>query len=155
MCVKLCNSRKCCISIWSSCYALFIVIIHIFLIRTRILTILNLKNTLEQEPRSVGVQSIQEHEFMWWEHESSSSTVHNNNTQTIDYQTFSIFKLNLYEEFVTRICLTSFSILFLLIFVLTSNKKIGNFSNDGVKLGRDFFCEKLHHHHKHYSHDPK
>lgn len=156
--LRLCNSRKCCISIWSTWYSLFIVLIHIFLTKNHVHIILKLYNEYEQSvlasSGSVRAQSWLEHEIKWWEHESSSSTVFNNQTQldTFQIQSFPIFKNNLYYELLLRVILTSSSVLVLILFFIFSLKKVGNFSNDGVKFGRDFFCEKLHHHHKHYNH---
>ncbi|CAF0778225.1 unnamed protein product [Brachionus calyciflorus] len=144
MCFKLCNSRKCCISIWATWYAFLIVFLHAFLIKDHVKDILNLRKAFDEDSNTVRVH------YLWWEHESSSSTI--DNKEVIQYPSIQI---NLKEEYIARIILTCFSVFFLILFFLTSMKKIGNFSNDGVKLGRDFFCEKLHHHHRHYTHDTK
>ncbi len=53
----------------------------------------------------------------------------------------------IYFELVSRLILLSLSIVFLLIFILASLKPLGNYSNDGIKFGRDFFFEKLMHNH--------
>ncbi len=53
----------------------------------------------------------------------------------------------IYFELVSRLVLLSLSIVFLIIFLLASLKPLGNYSNDGIKFGRDFFFEKLMHNH--------
>ncbi|RMZ97703.1 tincar-like isoform X1 [Brachionus plicatilis] len=126
MCLKICNSRKCCISIWSSWYSVLIVLIHVFLIHDRIAAILDLKQTLDLNPLE------------------PASTINNSN-----FPSLSVLEPKPSQEYTVRVCSTCFSAFFLILFFVFSNKKIGNFSNDGVKLGRDFFGEKLHHHHKH------
>jgi hypothetical protein len=51
------------------------------------------------------------------------------------------------SELIARLCLIAFSILFLLLFLVCSLTKVGNYANDAVKFGRDFFAEKTHHTH--------
>lgn len=84
---------------------------------------------------------------MWWKVVPFSSN-QKNTSKISDSPVFSYPKPNINQEITVRICLTCISIFLLVLFFVTSNKKIGNFSNDGVKLGRDFFGEKLHHHRK-------
>jgi hypothetical protein len=54
---------------------------------------------------------------------------------------------HIYFELVSRASLLGLSLVFLLFFVVASLKPVGNYSNDAVKFGRDFFSEKLMHNH--------
>ena len=96
-------SRPCLISIWSTWYAILVLVLHVYLTTIRVHQILDLAKVSQN-------QNIKEK-----------------------------------TELIARSSLLAVSSFFLLLFCVTSLKKCGNFANDGVKFGRDFFDEKLLH----------
>jgi hypothetical protein len=119
ICLTNQSSSKCCISIWAIWYSLLVLAIHVYLIKNHIETIVKLeKNYASNTSATILIVNI--------------------------HETFNI-KDQLFYEMTSRICLLSLSVLFLVLFFFTSLKQIGNYANDGVKFGRDFFQEKLHH----------
>ena len=128
---SLCSSHKCLISIWSTWYCLLIMGLHIYLIHNRITDIVNLFSINNSDIFSIDqINNL------------SSSASYANNTLNMSQLNASIF-----FEIVSRICLVALSILFLILFLLCSLKPLGNYANDGVKFGRDFFYEKIQHNH--------
>lgn len=120
-CLSNRSSSKCFISIWSTWYSLLVLAIHVYLIKIHIEHILKLVKLYSSSS-------------------NSSATILILNIE----ETFNL-RDQLFYELTSRICLLSLSFLFLVLFVFTSLKQIGNYSNDGIKFGRDFFLEKLHH----------
>lgn len=128
---SVCSSHKCFISIWSIWYCLLVTALHIYLIKNRIVDIINLFSL-----------------------NSDLFTLNNNSTNSINTNSFNNNTLNInelnasiYFEVISRLCLLILSIVFLILFLLCSLKPFGNYSNDGVKFGRDFFYEKIDHNH--------
>lgn len=124
------SSSKCLISISSTWYSLFVVLIHIYLIKTHIETILDLKPL---------------------------GQTHDTINQTMANNLFTLLRQEVDEalssELIVRVLSVSISLLFLSLFVLASLQRCANYANDSVKFGRDFFAEQLHHHRKHISYD--
>lgn len=124
------SSSKCLISISSTWYSLFVVLIHIYLIKTHIETILDLKPL---------------------------GQTHDTINQTLANSLFTLLRQEVDEalssELIVRVLSVSISLLFLSLFVLASLQRCANYANDSVKFGRDFFAEQLHHHRKHISYD--
>jgi hypothetical protein len=135
LCCCLFNENKCLISLWSTLYSILIVVLHVYLIQAAVQKCINLnkrdgfidlvvyltKNAvaLAQETRAASDDDVG----------SSHSNVF------------------IYYELVTRLCLIALSATFLVLFLICSLCKVGNYANDAVKFGRDFFAEKTHHTH--------
>jgi hypothetical protein len=128
---SLCDSHKCLISIWSTWYCLLILVLHIYLIQDRIFDIVNLFSINKSDIFSINNTN-----------NYTSSASFTNNTLNMSQLNASIF-----FEIVSRICLVALSFFFLVLFLLCSLKPLGNYSNDGIKFGRDFFNEKIQHNH--------
>ena len=127
---------KCCISIWSTWYCLLVMALHVYLIKNHIERIYKLEkrytaNYSRSEPILLQQQDQEQH--------ANSSVLF-----LTEYDTAFNIKDQLYYELVSRICLLSISFVCLILFLVSSLKQMGNYSNDGVKFGRDFFLEKLH-----------
>jgi hypothetical protein len=124
----LCSKRKCFISIWTTWYCLLIVVIHVYLLVGRFGELFFLVDLY------MGEESL---------HIAEANPF----ASSLRNLTRTRLRLNesLKYEIMTRIILLAASILFLLLFLFTSLKQIGNYGNDGVKFGRDFFNEKLKH----------
>ena len=150
--LSCCANCKCFISIWSTWYSLLILALHSYLIKTHIDTILKLTNYYYSTELSS--------KFTDWSLDLNSSSPNDAYLNYLSYLTFNYdsnindalnnsfnqIKAEIYYEIVTRICLLSASVLFLVLFVVCSIAKVGNYANDEVKFGRDFFYEKLHAH---------
>lgn len=120
---SICNTHKCFISIWSTWYCLLIIALHIYLLKNRIVDIVNL-SALNSDLTFVN------------------DTIILNNTINLNQ-----LNSDIYFELISRLCLVILSIMFLMLFLLCSLKQFGNYSNDGIKFGRDFFYEKISHNH--------
>lgn len=118
--------RRCFISVWSTWYCLLIVALHVYLINLHVIDIINL-----------------------FQLNYKATHTDFNRTQPLTIYEERLKQLNdhIYFELVSRASLLGLSVGFLLFFVLASLKPIGNYSNDAIKFGRDFFSEKLMHNH--------
>lgn len=106
-------------------------VLHIYLIQNRIFDIVNLFSINNSDIFSIdNINNF------------TSSASFTNNTLNMSQLNASIF-----FEIVSRLCLVALSIFFLILFLLCSLKPLGNYSNDGIKFGRDFFYEKIQHNH--------
>lgn len=104
-----------------------IVLLHAYLINSHISIILNL---FKLKSESLHIHDL------------------SNNTKILLYERqLNDLTDHIYFELVVRLCLVALSIVFLVFFVVTSIKPLGNYPNDSVKFGRDFFSEKLLHNH--------
>jgi hypothetical protein len=119
-CFKCFNQSKCFISLWSTLYCLFIVVLHAFFIRDSIIKCLSLR----KKETILDLILFLNHSIK-------------NNHVNLDY------------ELITRLLSIILAIVFLILFVVFSLAKVGNYPNDGVKFGRDFFSEKKIHKKQH------
>lgn len=110
----------------TSRYCLLIVLLHVYLINLHVIDIINL-----------------------FQLNYKANQANFNRTEPLTTYEERLKQLNdhIYFELVSRASLLGLSIVFLLFFVLASLKPIGNYSNDIIKFGRDFFSEKLMHNH--------
>lgn len=125
--VTTANERKCLISVWSTWYCLVISILHGYLINLYFIEVLNLFQLQSKSPK---IELLANETYLQMYNEI-------------------LINLNdhLFFELVSRSILLGLSVVFLLFFILASLKSVGNYPNDGVKFGRDFFSEKLVHSH--------
>ena len=103
------KNRRCLISIWSTWYCILVVVLHAYIIKNRVESIVALDSKLIGDNRRLNRDQ---------------------------------------QELPGRVSLLAVSGVFLLLFLLTSLKQVGNYANDGIKFGRDFFSEKLLHDHR-------
>lgn len=120
------SKRKCFISVWSTWYAFLVFLLHLYLINLHFVEILKL---IEIRNKSFKISHPNQLHLSYFDQKLNELNEH------------------IYFELVSRVSLLSLSIVFLFVFILTSLKPLGNYSNDGVKFGRDFFSEKLIHSH--------
>lgn len=152
------GESKCFISISSTCYALLIVLVHVYLIKNRTEKVLTLAS---------NIYGLQQPAYSSLISPNSSSTT---TPPTVEIDLFEALRNQIdgqpdsthgftnsvnngrnYNELTARLITLVLSALFLAIFLICSLQKCANYANDSVKFGRDFFAEQLHHHRKHLS----
>ena len=124
------SSSKWCISTWSLWYGLLIVSIHVYLIKTQIDRIISIQKRYNDSAAFSPTHAAE------WSH--NATVVYLNIFDALSVRD------QLFYETVSRICWLSLSIACLILFLVASLKQTGNYPNDGVKFGRDFFLENLH-----------
>lgn len=144
------QKSKCLISISSTWYCLFIVLIHVYLIKNQLELVLSLSATLSSTSSSLSSSPWKQTDNNTNRTSSSSSSFTTHETSLLDL--LDLFRADSRQtQLIVRLCFLSLSTLFLALFLICSLQKCANYANDSVKFGRDFFAEQLHHHRKHVS----
>lgn len=124
-CCRLFNHQKCFISLWSTLYSVIIVALHVYFIHNAIQKCVNLNKN----------ESIIDFVIKFAVNVTTSYSHYRSSVQLMNY------------ELVIRLANLAVSILTLIVFFVCSLAKVGNYANDAVKFGRDFFAEKNHYKH--------